>query len=214
MTPRGACRIIVMVKAPVAGQAKTRLIPALGAAGAAALAGRLLDRAVQQAVAAGLGPVELCGAAGRDDATVHPAFARLRDEWRIELTAQGSGDVGERMHRAFERALGPLRDTAAGALLIGSDAPDLDAARLRQAADALADTDAVFVPAHDGGYALVGLNRPAIQLFEHMRWSTPTVMADTRERLAAAGLRHIELSALNDIDEPADLVHLPPGFLP
>jgi len=67
----------------------------------------------------------------------------------------------------------------------------------------------VFGPAADGGYALVGLRRPAPGLFHGMRWSHARVMAQTRERLAALGLRHAELPLLHDIDEPADLVHLP-----
>jgi hypothetical protein len=206
-----------MAKAPVAGHAKTRLIPALGAAGAAALAERLLDHAVRQAVAADIGPVELCGAPEFDHATAdpaaHPAFVRLRGQFPIQLTAQGTGDLGKRMHRAFERVLGSTHGNPRRALLIGTDAPALDAALLNEAADALIRTDAVFVPAHDGGYALVGLRRPAIQLFEQMLWSTPTVMARTRERLAAAGLRHVELPPQHDIDEPADLLHLSPGWL-
>lgn len=216
------CRIVVMAKAPVAGHAKTRLIPALGAQGAAALAERLLDHAVQQALAADLGPVELCGASvftGRrgdvdPPAALHPAFERLAGAWPITLSEQGSGDLGARMHRAFERAFSLMPTNAARVLLTGTDAPALDASVLRRAADALADTDAVFVPAHDGGYALVGLRRPAPSLFEGMAWSTPTVMARTRERIKAAGLRHTELPPLHDIDVPADLAHLPTGWLP
>ena len=94
--------------------------------------------------------------------------------------------------------------------------PALDAAVLRQAAAALSGHDAVFVPALDGGYGLVGLRQATAAalhcLFDGMCWSTPQVMAQTRQRLAAAGLRHAELPALPDIDEPADLVHLPEGW--
>ena len=93
------------------------------------------------------------------------------------------------MHRALARAL--LQHDRA--LLIGSDVPGLDAACLRQADAALATHDAVFVPALDGGYALVGLRRPAPQLFEGMAWSTPQVMQHTRQRAAASGLRVAEL---------------------
>ena len=217
------CRIVVMAKAPVAGHAKTRLIPALGAQGAAALAERLLDHAVQQALAADLGPVELCGASaftprlpseGIDPpAAVHPAFERLADAWPITLSEQGSGDLGQRMHRAFERAFSLTPSGPSRVLLTGTDAPALDASVLRRAAEALADTDAVFVPAHDGGYALVGLRRPAPTLFTDMVWSTPTVMARTRGRIKVAGLRHTELPPLHDIDVPADLIHLPTGWL-
>ena len=198
------CRVIVFAKAPVAGYAKTRLIPALGAEGAAALAARLLRHAVGEAVAAGLGPVELCTAPDSD----HPAFQAWAGQ--AELSAQGEGDLGDRMARAFERTLGPGKGPHC--LLIGTDAPGVDAACLRAAAASLDRHDAVFGPALDGGYTLVGLRRPAPGLFTGMRWSTATVMADTRARLRQLGLRHAELPPLSDIDEPGDLVHLPPGW--
>ena len=198
------CRVVVLAKAPTAGFAKTRLIPALGAAGAAALAARLLEHAVREARDAGLGTVELCCAPG----AAHSAFRALAGLAR--LSDQGEGDLGQRMARAFERAF------AAGerrVLLIGSDAPALVAGVLREAAQQLAGSDAVFVPTLDGGYALVGLrqkNCPA--LFDRMTWSCATVMRETRARLAAAGLSHVELAPLADIDEPADLRHLPAGW--
>ncbi len=193
--------IALLARAPVAGQAKTRLIPALGPAGAAALAERMLEHAVAQAVAAALGPVTLWVT---PDAT-HPAFARLVARHGIALALQPPGDLGARMAAVFAQASGPL-------LLMGTDAPALDARRLRDAAAALQSHDAVFVPALDGGYALVGLRRAAPTLFDHMRWSTPQVMADTRQRLSRANLRHAELPAVADIDEPADLAHWPPGW--
>ena len=205
-----ACAVIVFAKAPLAGYAKTRLIPALGVGGAARLAERMLGHAVRQAVAAGIGPVEVCCA---PDAT-HPAFGSLTATLTLALTEQGSGDLGARMQRAFARRLARGAMPAAdAALLIGTDAPALDAAMLRRARDALAAHDAVFVPALDGGYALVGLRRPAPGLFDGIAWSTGAVMADTRQRLATLGLRCTELDAVADIDEPADLVHVPPAWL-
>jgi uncharacterized protein len=194
-----------MAKAPLPGYAKTRLIPALGEHAAAALAERLLDHAVAQAVAAKLGRVDLCCA---PDST-HPAFVRQRKHGSLELSNQGEGDLGARMSYAFDRWLA----RQACALLIGTDAPALDAAMLRKAAEALHSYDAVFVPALDGGYALVGLSRRAPQLFNDMRWSTPQVMAHTRDRLLSHQLRYLELPAVADIDEQADLVHLPAGWL-
>ena len=189
-----------MAKAPVPGLAKTRLIPALGADGAAALAARMLQHTLAEALAAGLGPVTLCAA---PDAA-HPAFADVAREGRIALADQGGGDLGARMLRAFERALAQH----AGALLVGTDAPALDATVLRAAHRQLHDHDAVIVPAHDGGYVLIGLRRAEPQLFTDMPWSTPQVLALTRGRLREAGLRWAELPPLHDIDEPADLVHL------
>ena len=192
--------VIVFAKAPVAGYAKTRLIPVLGAHGAAQLAERLMDVALAHAVEAALGPVELCVAPDRS----HPAFAAAVRRHNVALTEQSDGDLGERMARAFERVLRVLPS----ALLIGTDAPGLDAAYLRAAAQALHGADAVFGPAADGGYTLVGLKQPAPELFMQMRWSHDQVMAHTRERLAQSKLRHVELPLLHDVDEPADLLHL------
>lgn len=201
-----ATAVIVFAKAPEPGHAKTRLMPALGPAGAAALATRMLEHAVAQAAMAGVGPVELCGA---PDAS-HTAFTRVAARHEVVLTTQGAGDLGARMHRAFTRAL----SQHARALLIGTDAPALDARLLQRAAAELAQHDAVFVPALDGGYALVGLRRADARWFTDMAWSTACVMDETRARLRAAGLPWAELPAVADIDEPADLVHLPAGWLP
>lgn len=198
------CAVIVMAKAPVAGYAKTRLIPALGADGAAALAERLLDRALHHALAAALGPVDLCVTPNLH----HPAFQCWATGPGVQCSLQGEGDLGERMARAFAR----WHPRADRVLMTGTDAPGLDATVLHHAAAALDSADAVFVPALDGGYALIGLRRPAPSLFNGMAWSTPSVMAHTRERLVQAGLRHVELPPLPDIDEPADLVHLPAAW--
>ena len=200
-----SARIIVFAKAPVPGQAKTRLAPVLGAAGAAELAERMLHHTLAQAQAAEVGPVELCAA---PDAT-HPALQAAAVKYGVALTVQGTGDLGIRMHRAFARSL--MRHDCA--LLIGTDAPSLDAAVLCEAAQVLRDHDAVFVPALDGGYALVGQRRADSRWFLDMAWSHARVMEDTRERLRAAGVRWAELAPVADIDEPADLTHLPPGWL-
>ena len=199
------CAVIVFAKAPQAGHAKTRLIAALGAEGAALLAERLLFATLDRALVADVGPVELCVTPQR----THPAFAAAAQRGAVTLTDQGNGDLGQRMARAFQRVL----RTNSRALLIGTDTPRLDAPYLRAAAAALNDTDAVFGPAADGGYTLVGLQRPAPGLFVGMRWSHSQVMAHTRERLAALSLRHVELPILHDVDEPADLVHVPRQWL-
>lgn len=194
--------LIVFAKAPVAGLAKTRLIPALGAEGAAALAARLLRHTLAQGAAAGFGALELCAT---PDAT-HPALVAAAREHGAALATQGEGDLGARMQRALGRRLA----AHARVLLIGTDAPALDAAVLHQAATALATHDAVFVPALDGGYALVGLSAHAPErLFAGIAWSTPQVMTTTLERVAELGLRTALLAPLPDIDEPADLIHLP-----
>jgi uncharacterized protein len=199
-------QLIVMAKAPLPGLAKTRLIPALGAYGAAQLAARLLEYTLREARAAQLGDVILACAPD----TTHAAFTAQQQQGGVALVLQGEGDLGARMQRQFERA---FMQGAARVIVIGTDAPALDAAMLRRAAAALANDDAVFVPAADGGYALIGLRRVLPSLFEAMPWSTNAVMAVTRQRLSQAAARHTELPVVHDIDEPADLVHLPPGWL-
>jgi rSAM/selenodomain-associated transferase 1 len=198
--------VIVFAKAPVPGTAKTRLIPALGAEGAAALAARMLDHTAAMAAASAPDTLEVCAA---PDAS-HPAFQTLARTHCLNLTIQGDGDLGQRMHRAFQRSLAQH----AHAVLIGTDAPALDAATLRAARAALDTHDAVFVPALDGGYALIGLRAPQASLFEGIAWSTAEVMSQTRVRLQAARLRWHELPAVADVDEPADLIHVPAGWLP
>jgi hypothetical protein len=201
-----ACKVIVFAKAPVAGFAKTRLIPALGAQAAAQLATRMLQETVQQAVAAvSADTVELCCTGD----LAHPAFSALQQQYGIALSAQGEGDLGERMWHALQRAL----QTYQRVVLIGTDAPALYAPVLQQAAAVLESHDAVFAPAFDGGYVLVGLSRTLPSLFQDMPWSTAAVMQQTRARLQAAGASYFELPTLHDIDEAEDLVHVPVAWL-
>lgn len=206
--PRGdpsRTTVVVLAKAPVAGLAKTRLAPALGAPGAAALAERLLHHAVAQALQSGVGNVELCVAPSLQ----HPAVARWHGTPRLRLALQCEGDLGARMQHALLRGL----QQAHAVLLIGTDAPALDACLLRAAAHALATHDAAMVAAADGGYALLGLKAHQADLFSHMPWSTNEVAALTRERLQAAGRSLAVVATVHDIDTPEDLCHLPPGWL-
>jgi rSAM/selenodomain-associated transferase 1 len=190
-------QVAVLAKAPIPGLAKTRLIPALGSQGAARLQRHLTRSAVQTALDAGLGTVTLWCAPHAQ----HRFFRALRRTTGVPCLVQASGDLGERMHTAFrlhcER--GPL-------LLTGTDCPPLTPAHLRQAAQALLDGDeAVFFPAEDGGYVLVGLRRPQAALFRGISWSTDAVIAQTRERAKEAGVRWREFETLWDLDVPADL---------
>lgn len=199
------CALIVFAKAPVPGCVKTRLARVMGDAAAARLSSRMLTETLTQAIEAGIGPVELCCAPD----TTHPEFMRSAIERGVHLSVQGEGDLGARMHRALTRSLRAHRH----ALVIGTDAPRLDAVRLRESAAALHTYAAVFVPAADGGYVLVGLTRPMPALFEEIAWGTGQVMAQTRERLRAAHVDAAELASVHDVDEPEDLVHVPDGWL-
>jgi uncharacterized protein len=198
-------RLVIFAKAPQTGLAKTRLIPALGAEGAAALARRMLDHTIEQALAACAGPVELCMSPAPGD----PAWQDIHLPDAVARSAQGEGDLGQRMARAVQRVTTEQRQAV---LLMGADCPGLAAAHLREAAAQLAQHDAVLVPVADGGYVLIGLKAPCPELFTQMPWSTPAVAAETLRRMAALGLRAWQGPQLHDIDEAADLAHLPAGF--
>lgn len=186
-----------MAKAPVAGYAKTRLIPALGAAAAARLQRQLTLRTLATARAAAIGPVTLWCAPDTD----HRFFRAMQRRHGLDLRTQPEFDLGRRMAHVFagnrERPL----------LLIGTDCPALDVEHLRQAALALRSAvDAVFITTEDGGYFLVGLKQPCPELFAGIAWSTARVMAQTRDRLSALGLRWQEVARLWDVDRAEDVV--------
>lgn len=195
-----ATSIAVFARAPVAGYAKTRLAPRLGADRAARLQQHLIRRAVRTARDAGIGPASLWCAPDRS----HRVFASIRRETGIRLCPQRGADLGARMLDAFD-----ILCRTGHALLIGSDCPALTAETLRDAAQVLnAGHDAVFVPAEDGGYVLVGLRRAVCPLFSGVPWSTEHVMAHTRERMRAMGLRWCELEPSWDVDRPEDVDRL------
>jgi uncharacterized protein len=183
--------IAILAKAPIAGLAKTRLIPALGPVGAAQLQERLLVATVQTAVE--MGTVTLWATPD----TSHSAFQQFAP--RVRLACQPIGDLGARMLRAITAAGCPV-------LVIGTDCPALTADHLRRSADLLHDgIDVVVIPAEDGGYVLIGMRRPEPRLFAEMAWSTPTVMTETRRRLACLNLSWREPAQLWDVDVPQDL---------
>ena len=190
--------VAVLAKAPLSGFAKTRLIPALGADGAASLQARLVERAVATACAAVIGPVTLW--ATPDES--HPLFQAIGAHLGVALARQGDGDLGARMLAAIAAANAP-------ALVIGTDCPALTSEHLRAAADVLrGGGDAVVIPTEDGGYALIGMRAPAHALFSDMHWSAPGVMDETRRRLRALGLTWQEPVTLWDVDLPEDLERL------
>jgi len=194
-------RLLIFAKAPVAGAAKTRLIPVLGADGAAALAQRMLVHALVQAKAAQLGAVELCVSPAATDEVWGPWRARHTGLW----SDQGAGNLGERMACAVQRVLAAGRSV----LLVGTDCPALDAAHLRRAAAALTQHDACLIPAYDGGYVLLGLRRFDATVFSEIAWSTPSVARVTLDRLRQLGWSVQVFAPVHDIDEPADLPYLP-----
>ncbi|RAU18933.1 glycosyltransferase [Nitrincola tibetensis] len=191
-------QIAIFARAPVAGACKTRLIPALGAEGAAQLHAQLVERSLATAMSLPDAEVTLWTAGNPTD----PFFLKQQMRWsRLCLKPQSDGDLGQRMHEAFMATNAPM-------LLMGSDCPALTTEHLLACHRALSERDAVFLPAEDGGYVLVGLNPPCVDVFRGIDWSTDQVMAQTRGRLREKGLSWSEPVCLWDVDRPEDLVRL------
>lgn len=203
MTPQTFSRdgvILVFTKAPVAGEVKTRLIPMLGAQGAARLHEQLARHCITQASAAALCPVQLWCTPD----TAHPFFIQCQKEFGVALHTQQGADLGARMAHALSTAL----NRVSYAVIIGTDCPDMTAHDLRAALDALQQGyDAVLGPAEDGGYVLLGLRRVALELFENIPWGTEQVLNITHARLKRLQWRCHELPARRDVDRPQDLEH-------
>jgi len=187
-------RICVFAKPPRPGQTKTRLIPAVGADGAANLA-----HAFFKDIWASLQTLS--------DATLilvvtehDPAFEPIE----AEVWLQGDGDLGDRMERALRRAL----EGADAAVVVGSDLPGLPLRVFEQAREALQGGAAVLGPSADGGFYLIGLTRCPAGLLAGLPWSQSDTYEQTIARLHSHGLRVRMLERWFDVDVPADLEHL------
>ncbi|MCB1759821.1 MAG: TIGR04282 family arsenosugar biosynthesis glycosyltransferase [Gammaproteobacteria bacterium] len=199
-------RILLFAKAPEPGRVKTRLVPALSVEAAAGLYARMLDHTVAMTIDAAIAPLE-CSCA--PDAR-HPFFQHLAQRYALMLSSQAGADLGERMANA---ARGHLAG-GVPVVLIGGDVPALRPRHLIEALRQLhAGSDAVVAPAEDGGYVMLALRRFDHSLFTDMAWGSDSVLAVTRQRLAALGWRWQETETLWDLDRAADLSRLEPHQL-
>jgi len=192
--------LLIFAKAPIPGQVKTRLIPALGAEGACTLYLKLLRHSLQQTID---WPAPRYLYAPKID---HPMLRQLAKEHDLTLRQQVGGDLGIRMANA-------LAEHPDGALLIGSDCPDMNTAAVQQANAALSTHDTAIIPSEDGGYVLIAQREPNRAPFNGMQWSHSNVLRHTRQRLQAAEQSLWEGPTLWDLDEPRDLARLPASLL-
>lgn len=213
LTPSEDAHLIVFGRYPRVGKTKTRLIPALGPAGAAALQKRLAEKTVAAArqAAKRIGSrLVFCHDGGH-----RKQLCRWLGDRRIHYVAQADGDLGRRMHRAIHRA---FEDGARRVVLVGTDIPGLTASRLKQAFSALNQNDLVFGPSTDGGYWLVGMTKPE-NIFDGIVWGRPDVLEKSLALARNKGMRPQMLAPLNDLDTPDDLTrekggdYVPPPYL-
>ena len=192
-------RVLVFTRHPEPGTTKTRLIPALGVEGAAELQRQMtlhtLATVRRWQVHAG-NDVEV-RFAGADASAMASTFGE-----DLSYVDQGEGPLGQRLHRAFCDAFEAPIDAA---IAIGADCPSLDNTVLEEGFAALRSHEVVIGPATDGGYYLIGLRRPAAELFEKIDWGTGRVLAQTRAVGERLGLPIAWLEQRSDIDKPEDL---------
>ena len=182
--------LVVFAKAPRMGRVKTRLGRDIGSVRAWGFYRQALNALLRRMEDPRWKLVLAVAPDTAIDAPVWPAH--------IPRFMQGTGDLGQRMQRAFDiLAPGP-------AVIIGADIPDIQTSHIAAAFRALGHHDAVFGPADDGGYWLVGQRRrPRIrQMFADVRWSGPHALADTKRNIKDA--RIAELDVLSDIDDGGD----------
>ena len=180
-------RLIIFTRYPEPGKTKTRLIPALGPDGAAALQRQMTEHTLHQArifqkkdrttQLSGEGKAKILIEENvEDEIDLEVRFTGgdrgLMQAWLggdLVYQQQGEGDLGTRMAQAFQTAF------SAGAervVTVGIDCPDLDADRMQIAFEVLKQSSLVLGPALDGGYYLIGLQRLIPELFVDVPWGT------------------------------------------
>lgn len=185
----------LFVKEPTPGRVKTRLAPALGAAGAAELYRAFVVDTLTLALNSPAGHCRIFHAGA-------PPSLWIDDEWpsnRVTEAAQSGADLGARLDDAFRLGPTPM-------LILGSDSPDLPPAHLRSALQALADgAEVVLGDAGDGGVWCIGLDRHRPGFFGSIPWSTPQTGDALRNRADQTGLKRVEVAPWYDCDLPEDL---------
>ncbi len=197
-------KLIVFTRYPETGTTKTRLIPLLGAKGAADLHRKMTEHTLAKlkrlSTSNGL-TIEICYGGGDEKSMINWLGPDL------EYQAQVSGDLGLRMKRSFENAFGSGADAA---VLIGTDIPDITDTLIQTAFDTLEQKNMVIGPAKDGGYYLIGLQSASLSsamdtLFSGITWGKGDVLRKTIDLAKGLGLSFSLLDELEDVDQPEDL---------
>jgi rSAM/selenodomain-associated transferase 1 len=195
--------LVIFAKAPIPGQVKTRLCPPLTPDEAATLHGSFVLDTLERTKAAMAKwklPLDRYLACAPSSTLVF--FKIMEERQGVKLIDQEGDDLGARMSRAFDGLFGRGYRRV---FIVGTDVPSLPLDHYRQALALLESHDLVLGPAHDGGYYLIGLTKPAPALFELIPWSTSDVLRLTREKADRLGLRTALIPSWRDVDTIEDL---------
>ncbi len=186
-------RLVLFVRYPAAGACKTRLIPALGADGAAALHRQLSERTV-----------DILNRSGCPIIIAYTGATRSEFESWLgrdnALVEQVDGGLTAKLLACIDPA--PV-------VFFGADTPDLALHHVENAVQGLESHDVVIGPAEDGGYYLIGMRKALPELLIDMPWSTEQVLPETLARLKRLGVEPLLLETLSDCDRPEDLARWP-----
>ena len=198
--------IVIFAKAPIPGEVKTRLCPPLTRDEAATQHGSfVLDTLERTKAAVTTYRLPAARIVACAPSSAHVFFKIMEARQGVRLLNQDGADLGERMHGTFATLFGQGHKRV---VMVGTDVPSLPLTHYRQAFELLDRHDLVLGPARDGGYYLIGLTRPAPDLFRNIPWSTDQVIAMTRDRADRAGLRTGLLRLWRDVDTLEDLLAL------
>lgn len=190
-------RLIIFTRYPEPGLTKTRLIPTLGAKGAATLQQQMTEYTLTKVRELQNRPsIEVRFTGGS---------LTLMQDWLgndIVYQPQGKGDLGERMARSLSVA---FRSGMERVVIIGTDCPGLNANLIAKAFHQLHAHDLVLGPALDGGYYLIGLRCFILELFTDINWGTAEVLHQTIAIAKKLDLSVAYLPQLADVDRPEDL---------
>jgi len=189
--------ILVFAKAPVEGCVNTRLIPDLGVQVATELQEEFINQRLLM-----LQQADLCAVTLMCAPDIHnDCFVQCQQQYDVTLQQQAGDDLGERMYNGIEESLQSYKYCIA----VGTDAPALDATQITSVIETLHESESVvFVPAEDGGYVLVGLDKAYRFLFNNIRWGSDGVMRQSRETLQKNNVNFTELAECWDVDNIKD----------
>ncbi len=191
------CKIplLLFAKAPIAGRVKTRLHSHCSAQQAAKIAEILLHASLAKVCQHWPGEVYLSTWIDFD----HPFLLKMCQNFGVTLIRQCDGDLGDKMHHAFERHGYPMA-------VMGADAPHVAANDLIELHELLRNGGSGIGPSLDGGYYILGLSRPASFLFKDMPWGGDQVLKSCQTAAVSNNFELDELGALQDIDEWNDVL--------
>ncbi len=192
---------LIFAKAPIPGLAKTRLIPFIGQEQAAELQKRMLCNIVEKVATLEIDTVQIWCTPDSQ----HPVFMDCQQQYKVSLYNQIEGDLGQKMAFGLDYAF----QQCGRVIIVGTDCPVLSTQDIHDAMNQLIqDNEAVIIPAEDGGYVLIGLNKNEPVVFKDIDWGTNQVLKQTLNHFEKLNIHYQVLNKKWDVDEIDDLKRL------